>query len=57
MGWPIMPDPLECLRCGSKDVRYRDALDALFCAPCATVTAVTSPDVLPMRPIEEADGG
>jgi hypothetical protein len=48
-------DPLECLRCGGKDVRYRDVLDAPFCAPCATVVAVTSPDVLPMRPIEETD--
>lgn len=47
----------ECFRCDSEDVRYLDDLDYPFCAPCSTVVAAMSPDVLPMRPIEAVTRG
>ncbi len=50
-----MSDPgPECLRCGSHDVRFRDDLDDLFCAPCAPHQERICPDV-PMYPLEETD--
>lgn len=45
-----------CWRCNDP-AAVRDDLDAPFCAPCAEIVTETSPDVLPMRPIEEADRG